>query len=384
MRIREITIYELEIPFAETFAHGTKERHASDAVILRVQADDGVVGYGEGLARPYVTGETVESIRRRICEVLWPAIREATLPAPGPRDLLHAIVDALPAPGPSVGESDVVAHHGAHCAMELALADCILRRAGLSLAAALPPGGRPLSYSGVLGMTGVPASVAAAERIKALGLKECKVKVGDDASVERVAAVRRTLGDDVSIRVDANGVWDLERATSQIAAMEPFRIESCEEPMGRGRLADLPALAQAVSTLIVLDESLVTQDDARALACIGGNLRFNLRVNKCGGLERCLALARLARDSGIGFSIGSQVGETSILSAAGRHLAAHLGDHVHLEGSFGTYLLAEDVASPGLRFGPGGAAPLLDRPGLGVDVLEERLERYARHREVLD
>ena len=66
VRLRDVTIYELEIPFAEPFAHSTKERYASDAVIVRVQADDGAVGYGEGLGRPYVTGETVESIHRRV------------------------------------------------------------------------------------------------------------------------------------------------------------------------------------------------------------------------------------------------------------------------------------------------------------------------------
>ena len=82
-------------------------------------------------------------------------------------------------------------------------------------------------------------------------------------------------------------------------------------------------------------------------------------------------------------AVGCQVGETSILSAAGRHLAAHLGDVLHVEGSFGPLLFTEEVSEPSLGFGPGGRGAPVTGPGLGVDVLEERLERYAAFRDDL-
>ena len=71
------------------------------------------------------------------------------------------------------------------------------------------------------------------------------------------------------------------------------------------------------------------------------------------------------------------MGETAILSAAGRHLAASLPDVVFVEGSFGTLLLAEDISVESVRFGHRGEAPLLTGPGLGVRVLEDRLRRHA-------
>ena len=104
---------------------------------------------------------------------------------------------------------------------------------------------------------------------------------------------------------------------------------------------------------------------------------FNVRVSKCGGLHRSAAMAARAATAGIGVQVGSQVGETAILSAAGRHLAASLPDVVFVEGSFGTLLLAEDISVESVRFGHRGEAPLLTGPGLGVRVLEDRLRRHA-------
>jgi len=75
--------------------------------------------------------------------------------------------------------------------------------------------------------------------------------------------------------------------------------------------------------------------------------------------------------------VGSHVGETAILAAAGRHLAAGLDTVAHVEGSYGTLLLVEDVTDDGLRFGHGGEAPLLTGPGWGVAVRVDRLRRHA-------
>jgi L-Ala-D/L-Glu epimerase len=71
------------------------------------------------------------------------------------------------------------------------------------------------------------------------------------------------------------------------------------------------------------------------------------------------------------------VGETAVLAAAGRHLAAGLESPVFVEGSYGTLLLVEDVSDDGLRFGHGGEAPLLTGPGWGIRVRVDRLRRHA-------
>ena len=85
----------------------------------------------------------------------------------------------------------------------------------------------------------------------------------------------------------------------------------------------------------------------------------------------------MAREAGIGFQLGCQVGETAILSATGRHVAAHLNDAKFVEGSYGTLLLEEDIADESVEFGYAGNAPLLKGAGLGIRVREDLLQKYA-------
>lgn len=386
MRVKAATLFGLEIPLAQRFVHGSHARAVSDALVLRLVMEDGTVGYGEGLPRPYVTGETTDSVRRRLRDVIWPVLSGEEFETPTPAQLLRTVGAALPPTTPSAAErqAGVVAHNVARCLVELALLDALAKAGQQSLSEALPPHATQLTYSGVIGMVDVAASARQAEQMAAMGLTDCKIKVGDEASVERVAAVRRVLGAKASIRVDANGVWDLDRAVEQISALASLGIDACEEPLGRERRGDLAVLASRVDVPILLDESLVTVEDAVELGAIDGKLQLNLRVSKCGGLEPCLELADIARDTNMAFVIGCQVGETSILSAAGRHLAAHLDDHRHLEGSFGTLLLVEDIASPSLAFGAGGRAELLEGIGLGVHVVDEQIERFAVFRDSLE
>ena len=384
MQVRRAEILGLRIPFAQSFSHGTMRREVSDSVVVRVLLEDGTVGHGEGAPRSYVTGETAESVRRRVREVLWPALRGRTLPACGP-GTLDALSELLPDAEPTVAEraQGVVAHHAARCALELALLDAVGRSAKRSVGACLSPATEAFRYGGVIELTSVEASVALAQRVRALGLTDCKVKVGDERDLERVAAVREVLGPDVALRVDANGVWDLETAVARIQALTDLGIDCCEEPLGRARRSELAVLVHEIDVPVLLDESLVTLEDADEFAPLGGAVWFDLRVSKCGGLAPCLALARVARAAGVGLVVGCQVGETSLLAAAGRHLAAHLSDHLRLEGSFGTLLLSTDVARETVAFGPGGAAPALGGPGLGVDVLDAELARHAAFREEL-
>jgi muconate cycloisomerase len=100
-------------------------------------------------------------------------------------------------------------------------------------------------------------------------------------------------------------------------------------------------------------------------------------LSKNGGIGRTLELARIAIRAGLKLQLGCQVGETAILSAAGRHVAAYLEDLVFVEGSYGSLLLTEDVSENNITFGQGGKAPALQGPGLGVKVSEDRLRKYA-------
>jgi L-alanine-DL-glutamate epimerase-like enolase superfamily enzyme len=368
MRLVSATLYALRIPFVEAFGHSASDRQACDSVVLRVRDEVGTEGFGEGAPRPYVTGESVETVLAHLAAELWPILAERELPIDIDLAGLDALVPDLRPPG-------VVAPHAARAALELAVLDCGLRRAGRPMATLLPPRHAGVTYSGVITAGPLDRTVRHAARMRAVGLRQVKLKVGFDDDVARVAAVRAALGPEASLRLDANGAWTLARAVEVLGAVAPLGIACVEQPLGRG--ADYPGLRAAVPVPLMADESLITLDDAETLVAGRAVDFFNVRVSKCGGLARSLAIATRALGAGLGVQVGSQVGETAVLAAAGRHLAAALPAVAFVEGSFGTLLLSEDVSVESVRFGHRGRAPVLTGPGLGIRVREEILRRHA-------
>ena len=81
MKLRSLKVFGLAIPFVEAFAHSTKERKVSDAIVVRIETTDGQVGYGEGLPRPYVTGEDRPFVFESLENHYWPQVGDTELPA---------------------------------------------------------------------------------------------------------------------------------------------------------------------------------------------------------------------------------------------------------------------------------------------------------------
>jgi muconate cycloisomerase len=272
----------------------------------------------------------------------------------------------------------VINHGASRAAVELAVIDCALRAADASLGACLPPRRPVVTYSGVITAGSVDGARKRARQMKVMGLPSIKVKVGLGDDLERLRAVREVVGPSVSLRIDANGAWRADQAAARLDELAPLGLAAAEQPIPRGDPAELAALRRRAAVPIMVDESLVTEADADALIAAGACDLFNVRLSKHGGLGPSLAIAERARRAGIAVQVGSQVGETAILSAAGRHLAASLPEVAFVEGSFGALLLAQDVARDSVSFGFGGEAPLLRGPGLGIDVVTDRLRAHAR------
>jgi muconate cycloisomerase len=216
-----------------------------------------------------------------------------------------------------------------------------------------------------------------------LSLRAVKLKVGQspETDLEVLRAAREIFGSDCSLRVDANCAWDAKTALAQIESFEPFRLDAVEQPLPADDLDGLAWLTARSRVPIVVDESLVSAEDARALAERRACHLFNVRISKCGGLLNSARIRAIGEASGIGSMLGAQVGETALLSAAGRHFATRCEGVRFFEGSYGKLLLEEDIAVQDITVGGEGAAAALEGPGLGVDVDEARLSKYAKERE---
>ena len=372
MRLVSATVYALQIPFLESVRHSLAGRAWSDSVVVHVRDVDGVEGFGEAAPRVYVTGETPTDVVAHVARILWPAVRGATVPVlRNPADL-EAVDRLVPDDGENAGR-----HHAARAALELAMVDWALRRQGRSAATLLPPRRRCVVYGGVISAESPTQAARQARWARLAGLRQVKIKVGVGDDAARVRAVREVLDPDVTIRADANGAWTPAVAPAAIEQLARYGVSSIEQPILPGPPETWARLRAESALPRVADESVVTPADADALIAAGAVDAVNVRVSKCGGFARSVAIARRAAAAGLAVHVGSHVGETAILAAAGRHLAVGLESVVHVEGSYGTLLLVEDVTDDGLRFGHRGEAPLLTGPGWGVRVRVDRLQHHA-------
>jgi L-Ala-D/L-Glu epimerase / N-acetyl-D-glutamate racemase len=387
MRVVEIAAWHVRIPLKKPIRHASHTRTETDNVIIRCTLADGTQGFGEGVPREYVTGETIDSALQ--------LLKESDLPAQldDCRDFPEAVQQAerlrLP---PIAGDDRQCQGNGARCAVELALLDAYGRHfrqpvsAVTSLVAAeLHEPKRWVRYSGAItSATGFKAKMAS-YKMRFYGFRHLKIKVGIDGQndVKRLMSIRRRVGPRMDLRVDANEAWTPHNVVQRIVELKPFRIGSFEQPVPHAAAPCLAAVRQETGAPVMLDESLCSMVDAeRAVAGKTCDF-FNLRLSKCGGFIPTLRLAQFARKNGVGCQLGCQIGETAILSAAGRHFAASVAGLRWLEGSYDRHLVKEALGTEDITFGWGGWGKALPGPGLGIQIDPAALERVRVRQEVL-
>ncbi|HET6318033.1 MAG TPA: enolase C-terminal domain-like protein [Chloroflexota bacterium] len=378
--IRRVDIFTAELPFRLSFGHALAARRSSTNVYVRVILSDGSVGLGEGVPRDYVTGETVDSAvtvlaNRYAPSVLGRGVAHAA-DVPTLIDDLALIAEPHGAPEPA-----------AWCALELALLDAYGKHFSQPVSAWL--GNAPadkVRYDFIVPFAGRRTIGAIGLAVRALGFANVKLKVGED--LDRAAHALKTLralaGQSVDLRVDANCAWTPERAMQAIEHLRPFRISSVEQPVAAADLAGLRRITAATSEAIIVDESLCSVGDALRLLDARACDAFNIRVSKCGGLLNSARIAGIAEAAGLACVVGAQVGESGLLSAAGRHLAASLAGVRYVEGSAGRLLLKEDLTMENVLPGWGGWARPFTGPGLGVRVQPALLGRFGHLRRTLE
>jgi L-alanine-DL-glutamate epimerase-like enolase superfamily enzyme len=385
--IANLTVWRLAIPMRHGFKHATAERTVSDPLILAVELADHTIGYGETHPRPYVTGESHESVLAAVRDVFAPMLLETR-----PSNFGEALEAAASLP---VVDENGRAITAARAAVELALLDAYgqaFQRSLETLAGWLddpqlgPPGSsRTVRFSGVVGGAEPRRAAWSIRKMRLFGLQDFKLKVGDAQDDERLAIAVRTLGRSLTrgrtrLRIDANGAWSLDQATERLRQWQPLPIACVEQPLAKDDRQSWSVLAGRTTLPLMADESLVTPQDAEDLLAGHRASWFNIRISKNGGLIPSMQLAALARRHNIQYQLGCMVGETSILSAAGRWFL-QLVPHVRFaEGSFGRFLLRDDVVPKPIRFGFGGRWKPMTGPGLGLAIKPETLDRLASQR----
>lgn len=358
--VRTLSAKALRLPFVQAFHHAAASRSETSSLLVKVVLEDGTVGWGEGTPRSYVTGE---DLGQALAVAAWFGRHleiGATIDDP---EAIAALIAPLQR-WPSV-----------RCAVELAMLDALGRSTGRPVAELFGPCSQaPVPYSMVISAGSLESVARLCHRAKDLEFQQVKLKVGSDAAHD-LACLRLVRGvlPKAEVRVDANGAWSPEQARGRCLELASEGVRIVEEPLGPAHRSRLAALRRSLggAVEVLVDESVVTIQDARYLIESGAADRLLLKVSKHGGIGPTLAIGKLAEARGIPVHLGSHVGETSLLTAAAQVVAGHL-PLASAEGAWGELLLQRDLTDPCLQLGHGGRAPTCHRPGLGVDVVPER------------
>jgi muconate cycloisomerase len=383
VKVVKLTAYQVRIPLRRTIRHASHSRDSTDNLVVQCVLDDGTEGYGEGVPREYVTGETIDQAMNLLCgSDLAARVKDLQ----SCQDFAQAVAVVERMQLVPVPEDDRKCQgNAARCALELALLDASGKHFDASLATVtklLAPElyePRPwIRYSGAILSANTRFKIRlAALRARIWRFPDVKVKVGipgqDD--VYRLKNIRLRLGWKMDLRVDANEAWSRNEAADRIHDLEPFQIQSVEQPVPHADVDVLREVRQKVHVPIMLDESLCSLVDAqRALDQATCDL-YNLRLSKCGGFIPTLRLAQFAEKHGLGYQLGCQIGETALLSAAGRQFATSVAHLMYVEGSYDRHLVREALGQEDITFRWGGWAPALNSTGLGIHVNKEALQR---------
>jgi len=375
VKITAVRVETLELEMEEPFVIASSALAASPCDLVRVETDEGLVGFGEACPAYEFTGDTLWTVQDVIGEYLGPAVI-----GKDPFQL-EAIVHCWER------ELWTVGNQAACAALEMALWDLQGKALGRPLYDLL--GGR--SRDGLVeviawGWDEPEALAEKTRRMRAEGITVFKVKVGDlpERDEQRVAAVREAAGPDARLTVDANQGWlDAKTAVRAIRMLEPYRIEFAEQPV---RMDDLEAarfVREHVDTPIALDESV--RGPREALACVKASACdiFVVKLMKTGGILSALKVNAIAEAAGISVMVGN-MGESSLGLAAHFHLNVALANATHGDADLpwrpGGY--ARDIGS-GLRaeLREGVSTVIVPQaPGLGITLDEDAiaLQRVAR------
>ena len=375
MKITAVHVDTLQLEYGEPFVIASSALAAGPCDLVRVETDEGLVGYGEACAAYEFTGDTLWTVQDVIGEYLGPSVIGRD-----PFDV-EAIVHHWER------ELYTVGNEAARAGLEMALWDLQGKALGRPLHDLL--GGRSRD-----GLTEViafgwdePSGLAADTReAQAVGITVFKIKVGDapERDEERVAAVREAAGPAARITVDANqGWWDAKTAVAAIKRLEPYGIEFAEQPVRMGDLEAARLVRQRVDVPIALDESVRGPREALAAVNAGACDIIVIKLMKTGGILNALRVNAVAEAAGVTAMIGN-MGESSLGLAAHFHLYQALANATHGDADPPWRFdgLKRDIAH-GLRAEVrGGVSTVIvpDGPGLGVTLDEEAVaaQRVAR------
>lgn len=363
LEIAKIDAIPIAIPLKKPMRMGNDTVVQANNVVIRMEAADGTVGWGEATEAPTMTGETQAQILSLIQEKAIPALI-------GANGLDWD--DAGNRLDQTCGDKS-----NARSAVDMAIYDLAGRHHGFSINHLLGGGEtRELSTMWLLGNATAEADAEEAAAMVADGVSFFKLKVGVkslDDDIRAAHLVRAAIGEGIDFTADANTAWSVEQAQKFIDSTGDVGFLCLEQPVHADDLDGMAKLAEGPLP-IAADEGLHGLDYIDAHVAKKAASGFSLKIIKLGGFVGMQKAAKLCRSQGLKINLASKTGETSLGVAALLQFASTIGQPDWGLSLANGYLVDDIVKKPvtvvkGRATVPSGA-------GLGVEVDADKVENY--------
>lgn len=360
LRIDRILAKCVELPLREPFETAQRRATTSPSVIVELTSGD-VTGYGEATPVRYVTGEDTTTVAHDIATAA-DALVGANLSEY--RLSSMKLAEVLP-----FGKS-------ARAGIEMALLDALCKSLNIPLYAFL--GGAPLRIETDITIPIVPADHARerAKELSAQGFRQFKVKVGknQEEDLERVIAISEGAPG-CSFNIDANQGFSPSQAVIFIQQLQSkgLHINFIEQPVDAIDLEGMRYVTEHVGIPVFADEAAQTPKDAIDIVRRRAATGINVKLQKA-GMIGALEIKSICRAAGMGLMFGCM-----LESKIGQSAAVHIGcgtDAFTVFDLDSDLLLADEQPITGGVERHGAVLKVLNRPGLGCEIVESALEAF--------
>lgn len=354
MIIQNIEVKRFSVPLKKPFKTALRTAYTLDSILVKITCDNGLVGWGEASATVVITGDSIESIEAAIANTMMPQLIGKNLLAY--EHVFHTLHQSM------VGNSS------AKAAVDMALYDLIAQRCNLPLYQLLGGYQNQLETNYTVSVNS-PQEMGedAAEYLKQ-GFNVLKIKVGKDNiddDILRIQEIRKSVGNQVKIRLDANQGWEMKEAIRSIRKMEDMglNIELVEQPVKAHDIEGLKRVTHAVDTPIMADESVFTPAQAFEILHTRAADLINIKLMKSGGIFKAQLINQMAEECGVQCMVGSMI-ESRLSVTAAAHFAASKKNITRFDFD-APLMLLNDVVDGGVVY-EGRRMTLPDMPGLGI------------------
>jgi muconate cycloisomerase len=365
LAIRRVDAIPVALPLKKPMRMAGVEMTRALNVVVRIEAKDGTVGWGEAASAPTMTGDTLGGLVAAVRDYLAPILVGKNA---WERPALVRRMKAV-----------LIGNSGAHSAVEMALLDLAGRAVQVPLidlvGGAVRAGVAPMW---LLGNDTTEEDIAEAHEREAVGFHFFKLKVGVkplEAEIAGTVALRAALGPDVPLCADANCGFTFGTAQRYLEGSRSADLLFLEQPLAPADLDGFAALGRNAPVPLGVDEGIhsLADIDAHARSGAGG---VSLKLIKLGGIGPAIEAAYLCQRLGLKVNVASKIAESSIASAALLHLACAIPQS-DWGVSLTHFYLAEDLVKRPLPLGDGMVARP-GGPGLGVEVDEAAVARFSK------